>query len=186
MIKYFMFLLIIVAFSINAQDFAKKGVIEVGGSIGFSSATGVNDGETSDDPLTSFTFQPYFGYFVIKSLELGLIPSFTSLSQGDASNTSFAIYFAPAWNFDLQSKAFPFLEGRIGYRTFDFGGDDDTFSGLSWALRGGLKYQLGKRALLLASLGYTQSTLEHEDWEGDRNGTNVFDILIGFTVFFGK
>ena len=187
--KYFTILLLIVAFSVNAQDFGKKGVIETGGLVGFSSTTGVNDGESEDDALTNFTFEPYFGYFVINSLELGLIPSFSSLSQGDVSITSFGIYFAPAWNFNLRSKAFPFLGGRIGYQTstVDFGGDDNTtLSGLSWALRGGLKYQLGNSALLLASLGYTQTTLNPEDWDGGRNGTNVFDVMVGFTVFFGK
>lgn len=187
--KYLSFLLLIAAFCINAQDFGKKGVIEAGGAIGFSSTTTVSDGETGDDALTQFTFEPYFGYFVINCLELGVIPSFSSLSQGDASITTFGIYFAPAWNFDLQSSAFPFLEGRIGYQSanYDFGeGDDNTLSGMSWGVRGGLKYQLGSSALVNASLGYTQSTLNPKDWDGGRNGTNVFDVMAGFTVFFGK
>jgi hypothetical protein len=187
--KYFSLLLILVAFIANAQDFGKKGVIEAGGSIGFSSTTTVSDGETGDEALTQFTFEPYFGYFIINCLELGIIPSFSSLSQGDASVTTLGIYFAPAWNFDLQSNAFPFLEGRIGYQSanYDFGeGDDNTLSGMSWGVRGGLKYQLGNSALVHASLGYTQSTLNPEDWDGGRNGTNVFDIIVGFTVFFGK
>ena len=185
--KHLTILLILFAFSINAQDFGKKGVIEAGGMVGFSSTTEVNDGESVGDALTQFTFEPYFGYFVINSLELGLIPSFTSLSQGDASITSFGIYFAPAWNFNLKSMAFPFLEGRIGYQSIDFGeGDNNTLSGLSWGLRGGLKYQIGNSALVNASLGYTQNTLNPKDWSGGRNGTNVFDILFGFTVFFGK
>ena len=187
--KYLPILLLIFTFSMNAQDFGKKGVIEAGGSIGFSSTTTVTDGETGDNALTQFTFQPYFGYFIINCLELGLIPSFTSLSQGDASISTFGIYFAPAWNFYLDSKAFPFVEGRIGYQSsnYDSGeGDDNTLSGLSWGLRGGLKYQLGNSALVNASLGYTQSTLNPKDWDGGRNGTNVFDVMVGFTVFFGK
>jgi len=185
--KYLTILLIIFAFSINAQDFGKKGVIEAGGMVGFSSTTAVSDGESVGDALTQFTLEPYFGYFVINSLELGLIPSFTSLSQGDASIKTFGIYFAPAWNFDLRSMAFPFLEGRIGYQSIDLGdGDNNTLSGLSWGLRGGLKYQLGNSALVNASLGYTQNTLNPKDWGGGRNGTNVFDVLFGFTVFFGK
>ena len=175
--------------SLLAQDFAKKGVWELGGMIGFASTTAVNDGETGDEALTQFTFEPYIGYFVINGLELGLIPSFSSLSQGDASISEFDIYFAPAWNFDLQSMAFPYLEGRIGYGTanYDYGeGDGTTLSGLSWGLRGGLKYQLGSSALVNASLGYTQSTLNPKDWDGGRNGTNVFDVMAGFTIFFGK
>ncbi|MEJ2104236.1 MAG: outer membrane beta-barrel protein [Ignavibacteriaceae bacterium] len=185
----FLLLFVFYNFSLYGQDFAQKGVWEAGGMIGFSSTTAVSDGETGDEALTQFTFEPYIGYFVINGLELGLIPSFSSLSQGDASISSFNIFFAPAWNFDLQSKAFPYLEGRIGYgtSTYDSGeGDDQTLSGLSWGVRGGLKYQLGSSALVNASLGYTQITLNPKDWDGGRNGTNVFDVMVGFTVFFGK
>jgi hypothetical protein len=191
--KKFFYLLVLTlvvgSVSLSAQNFAKKGVWELGGMIGFSSTTAIFDGESGDEALTQFTFEPYIGYFVINGLELGLIPSFSSLSQGDASISSFDIYFAPAWNFDLQSKAFPYLEGRIGYgtATYDSGeGDDETLSGLSWGARGGLKYQLGSSAIVNASLGYTQSTLNPKDWDGGRNGTNVFDVMAGFTIFFGK
>ena len=174
--------------SIFAQGFANKGVWELGGMIGFSSTTGVVDGESGDEALTQFTFEPYVGYFVINCFELGLIPSFTSLSQGDASITSFDIYFAPAYNFNLHSAAFPFVEGRIGYgtATYDYGEDDNnTLSGLSWALRGGLKYQVGSSAIVNVSLGYTQHTRNPDGWDGDRNGTNVFDVMAGFTIFVG-
>ena len=184
-----MLLILFGSASLFSQDFANKGVWELGGMIGFSSTTVVFDGESGDDALTQFTFEPYVGYFVINSFELGLIPSFTSLSQGDASISSFDIYFAPAWNFNLHSAAFPYVEGRIGYgtATYDYGeGDDSTLSGLSWALRGGLKYQLGSSALVNVSLGYTQHTRNPEDWDGGRNGTNVFDVMAGFFVFLGK
>jgi hypothetical protein len=181
-------LMLISSISVFGQNFAKKGVWELGGMIGFSSTTGVSNGESGDEALAQFTFEPYVGYFVINCFELGIIPSFTSLSQGDASISSFDIYFAPAWNFNLQSAAFPFVEGRIGYgtATYDYGeGDDNTLSGLSWALRGGLKYQVGSSAIVNVSLGYTQHTRNPDGWEGERNGTNVFDVMAGFTVFVG-
>ena len=183
-----MFLIFFGSVSIYAQGFANKGVWELGGMIGFSSSTDVDNGETADESLTTFTLEPYVGYFVINSLELGLIPSFTSLSQGGASRSYFNIYFAPAWNFDLNSQAFPYLEGRIGYGTDTYSpseGDDVTESGMSWAIRGGLKYQVGSSAIVNVSLGYTQHTRNPKDWDGDRNGTNVFDVMAGFTIFVG-
>jgi len=183
--------MLISSISVFGQNFAKKGVWELGGGIGFSSITGVYDGESSDDALTSFTFEPYVGYFVINSLELGLIPSFESNSLGDQSTSSFGIYFAPAWNFDLQSNVYPFIEGRIGYNTvsYDDGDsetDDPTSGGLAYGARGGVKLQLGNSALVNASLGYTMTTLEPEDWDGDRIGANTFDVMVGFTVFLGN
>ncbi|HSW55245.1 MAG TPA: outer membrane beta-barrel protein [Ignavibacteriaceae bacterium] len=184
--------LVIGSVSLSAQNFAKKGVWELGGGIGFSSSTGVSNGESADDAATTFTFEPYIGYFVINSLELGLIPRFNSYSFGDYSINSFGIYFAPAWNFDLQSNLFPFIEGRIGYNTSTVEYEDEegtveqTLSGLAYGARGGLKYQLGNSALVNVSLGYTMVTLDPEDSEGDRNGSNDFDVMVGFTVFLGK
>lgn len=184
--------MLVSSISVFAQDFAKKGVWELGGGIGFSSTTFVSNGESGDDALTNFTFEPYVGYFIINSLELGLIPSFETSSLGDLSSNSFGVYFAPAWNFDLQSNLYPFIEGRIGYNTSTIEYEDEegtfeqTLSGLAWGARGGVKLQLGSSALVNASLGYTQTTANPEDWEGDRNGTNGFDVMVGFTVFIGK
>lgn len=185
-------ILIVGSVSLSAQNFANKGVWEFGGGIGFSSTTYVYDGESGDDALTSFMFEPYIGYFVINSLELGLIPSFETSSFGDVSSNSFGIYFAPAWVFNLQSNVFPFIEGRVGYNTSTLTYDDEegeveeTASGLAYGARGGVKVQLGNSALVNASIGYMMSTMEPEDWEGDRVGSDTFDIMVGFTVFLGK
>jgi len=194
--KKFFYLLVITlivgSVSLSAQNFARQGVWELGGGIGFSSSTGVSNGESADDASTTFTFEPYIGYFVINSLELGFIPRFNSYSFGDYSINSFGIYFAPAWNFDLQSNLFPFIEGRIGYNTSTVEFEDEegtveqTLSGLAYGARGGLKYQLGNSALVNVSLGYTMVTLDPEDSEGDRNGSNDFDVMVGFSVFLGK
>jgi len=193
--KFFYLLLltlVVGSVSLSAQNFAKKGVWELGGGIGFSSTTFVFDGESGDDALTTFMFEPYIGYFVINSLELGLIPSFETTSFGDFSSNSFGIYFAPAWNFDLQSNVFPFIEGRVGYNTstvkYDDGEEEieETTSGLAYGARGGVKVQLGNSALVNASIGYMMATMEPDGWEGDRVGTNGFDLMVGFTVFLGR
>jgi len=193
--KFFYFLaltLVIGSVSLSAQNFAKKGIWEFGGSIGFSSVTYVYDGESADDAASSFMFDPYIGYFVIDCLELGLVPSFETYSLGDYSSNSFGIYFAPAWNFDLQSNVFPFIEGRVGYNTTTVKYDDEegeieeTASGLAYGARGGVKVQLGNSALVNASIGYMMATMEPDGWEGDRIGSNGFDLMVGFTVFLGN
>jgi len=193
--KKFFYLLVLTlvvgSVSLSAQNFAKKGVWEFGGGIGFSSVTYVFDGESADDALTTFMFEPYVGYFVIDCFELGLIPSFETTSFGDVSQSSFGVYFAPAWNFDLKSNVFPFIEGRIGYNTSSYDdGDSETedpsSSGLAYGARGGAKFQLGNSALVNASIGYTMVTMEPDGWDGGRIGSNGFDIMVGFTVFLGK
>lgn len=177
--------------SLNAQNFATKGTLEFGGSVGFSSTTFVNNGESSENSLSAFSIEPYIGYFIINSFELGIIPTFSTSSYGDNSETDFGIYFAPSWNFDLKSNVYPFVEGRIGYNTasYDDGNsetDESSYSGLAWGLRGGIKLQVGNSALVNLSLSYDQMTLNPEDWEGDRNGANNFGVNAGFTIFIGK
>ncbi|MCJ7555266.1 MAG: hypothetical protein MUO34_15450 [Ignavibacteriaceae bacterium] len=195
--KFFSFFFLVLLFgsiTLNAQYFATKGTIELGGSAGFSSSTSVDNGETAEDAFTTFNFAPYVGYFVVNSLELGLIPSFVSQSFGDNySANAFGVYFAPAWNFDLKSNLFPFIEGRIGYNTTsttvtDGEGVETEFnsSGLAWGLRGGLKVQVGNSALVNLALFYDQLTMDPDNWDGDRNGENVFGVNVGFTIFWGR
>jgi hypothetical protein len=184
-------IVLLLSFSLNAQNFAKKGVIELGGSAGFSSITSVFNGESAENSTSVFMIEPYVGYFIMNGLELGLIPSFSTYSHGDASQTDFGIYFAPAYNFDLKSSLYPFIEGRIGYNTssYDDGNsetEDASSGGLAWGLRGGVKVQLGNSALLNFALAYNQITMNPENWDGDRNGYNSFDVMAGFTVFLGK
>jgi len=183
-----LFLFTSISFS---QNFATKGTIEAGGSIGFSSTTTVSNGESSDNSTSTFRVEPYVGYFVINSLELGIVPSFTTSSFGDNSSTSFGAYFAPAWNFNLKSNLFPFLEGRIGYNTSSYDdGDSDTedlsYSGIAWGVKGGVKVKLGNSGLFNVAVSYDQITMNPEDWDGDRNGENILAVNAGFTVFFGR
>lgn len=180
-------LLLTVLLSINlivhAQDFATKGDIEVGGNISFTSITSVHNGETASNSTSIFSFSPYFGYFVVNNLELGIIPSFTSYSYGGGSSiTTFGIYFAPAWNFDLKSHTYPFIEGQIGYNSQSNGA---TEGGLAWAVKGGIKAQVGSSALINFGIYYTQVTM-NPDGADKRNGYNQFGISGGFTIFFNK
>ena len=172
--------------SLFAQNFAKKGTIELGGSVGFTSTTGVTNAETADESITSFFFNPYVGYFFMNSFEVGLIPSFSTMSAGDASLNSFGILLAPAYNFDLGNCWYPFIEGRIGYNTetFDSGLSESTQSGIEWGFRGGVKAQVGNNALVNAGLFYRQVTLNDDDDPNDeRDGFNQFGIEVGVAIF---
>jgi len=179
-----LFLFTSISFS---QNFATKGTIEAGGSIGFSSTTAVYDGQSSSDALSTFTVQPYIGYFVLNSIELGIVPTFISQSLGDVSQSTFAIYFAPAFNFDLKSNLYPFIEGRIGYGTssYDNGTVNSSASGMAWGLKGGVKVKIGNSSLFNVAVSYDQLTQTPENWNGDRVGENIFGVNAGFTVFFG-
>ncbi len=170
------------ALNLNGQDFAKKGIWELGGNISYTSITGVNNGETSENSLGTFTLDVPVYYFVIDGLALGLIPSYINLSFGESSASAFDILFGLAYNIATNSQAYPYGEGRIGYNTTSNG---DSESGIVWAVIGGVKVQVGGNALINIGIEYSQSTLERSGHEGGRNGTNVFAIRAGFAIFLG-
>ncbi len=168
--------------NLNGQDFAKIGIWELGGNISYTSITGVNNGETSENSLGTFTLDVPVYYFVIDGLALGLIPSYTNLSFGESSASAFDILFGLAYNIATNSQTYPYGEGRIGYNTTSNG---DSESGIVWAVIGGLKVQVGGNALINIGIEYSQSTLERSGHEGGRNGTNVFAVRAGFAIFIG-
>ena len=169
--------------SLSAQSFASEGTWEVGGNVSYTSITSVSNGETSENSLGIFSIDVPFYYFVIDGLELGLIPSYQNLSSGGSSASVFDILFGAAYNIKTNSSAYPFIEGRVGYNTTSNG---STRTGIVWAIIGGVKAQVGGNALINFGISYTQSTLNTENQEGGRNGTNVIGGQVGFTVFFGK
>lgn len=171
-----------------AQDFAKKGVIELGGSILFSSTTEVYDGETADDSQTDFSFMPLVGYFIIDGFEVGVMPVFSSTSFGDNSTSTIGIYLTPQYHFDMKSNIYPYIGAMVGYNSLniDNGTNDESFSGLSFGGLAGLKVQLGKSALANLGINYFMYTFNPEDWDKDRVGANQLAISAGVSIFFGK
>ena len=168
------------ALNLFSQDFAKKGIWELGGNISYTSLTGVSNGETSENSLSTFSLDVPVYYFVIDGLALGLIPSYANLSFGESSASAFDILFGLAYNITTGGAAYPYGEGRIGYNTTSNG---ESESGIVWAVIGGVKVQVGGNALINFGIEYSQRTLERSGYEGDRNGTNVFAIRAGFAIF---
>lgn len=169
------------SYSQSMKEFAKKGTFEAGGSISYQSSTFVSGGETSDDALNVFSFQPFFGYFVTDGFEIGVNPfGFTSISYGDESASEGNIFLASSYNFKAGKVTYPFIEALIGY-SFSSNGSDR--SGFSWGGRGGLKLAVTDKGLLNLAVQYTQITLNKSE-DSERSGTNNIAIAAGFTVWF--
>lgn len=173
------------------QDYAKKGVWELAGTLSFYSTTSVSDGETADESSTNISLDPMFGYFVIDGFILGFAPMYSSYTYGDYTSNSLELFVAPGYVLNLQSNVYPFIHALVGYNTSTYntgvaGAEDQTFSGISYGARGGVKVLLGKNALVNFGAQYIMITSNPKDWEGDRNGYNQFGIIVGFTVFVGN
>jgi hypothetical protein len=164
----------------DGKNFAKKGVVEVGGSISFSSITPVSGGETGS-AITLFTFAPFVGYFITDGFELGVNPfSITSIGYSGSSATEIRIFLAPSYNFESQGIAYPFVEGLLGYTSSSNG---ETRSGFSYGARGGVKLAVTGKGLLNLGLQYVMIT-RNRSGETERNGSNDLSISAGFTIWF--
>jgi hypothetical protein len=163
----------------ESRQFADPGVVELGGSISFSSITPVYAGETGD-AVTLLTFRPVIGVFVIDGLELGLNPlGITYISTSGASSTALSFLFAASYNFRTEGSAYPFLEAILGF-TSSSNGDDR--SGFTWGGRAGAKFVVTEGGLLNVGIQYLLVT-RNPDVATERYGTNELSIALGFTVF---
>ena len=207
LISFLVIIFITAGVTLNAQDFGRKGLWEVGGLVMYANNTIVANGETLDESISFFFINVPVYYMVVDGWQIGIVPEYVSASAGfgdnDATISLFGGYFSTAYVFKTGGSVYPFIEGRIGYNsiTLSAEGDlpelgkgnsiaqeaaDETLSGIGYGFSGGIKIQLGKAALLNLGVGYQMRTTNPEDWEGDRNGLNVISVLAGFSVFLGK
>jgi len=182
--RYTILLSIILLFcfsSVFSQDFAKKGIWELGGTINFVNATSISNGESAENSISTFSLNIPVYYFVIDALEVGLIPQFQNVSYGDNSSSLFALIAGVAYNLETKSSAYPYFEGQFGFNTSSNG---SSRSGILWLVDIGAKVQVGSQGLVKIGLFYEQRTLETSNNEGGRYGTDTWGLTAGFGIFF--
>ncbi len=183
-----LFLIVSVCSSTQAQklkSFGLKGVWELGGSIFYTNSTPVSDGVTGNS-ISTFQIQPVAGYFIHKSIEIGIQPNITTSSSNGSSFTTMGLYLAPAYNFILKGKVYPAIVALVGYTSTSFsssGGTSTSASGFSWGGEAGVKINLLGNSLLFVGLQYLQVT-NNPSGAASRNGQNVFTLGAGWNVFF--
>jgi hypothetical protein len=186
-INFIICLIIIFSLRMNAQEFAISGNWEIGGSISYTNVTSVIDGESTESSLNELRlFVPIYN-FIADGFEIGVVPSFEYYDFTNSSIIGLGIYWASAYNFNLDSNVFPYIEGRVGYNLISTSAaqDDVSLSGLGWSIIGGIKTHVGGNALITFGIGYAQQTLESGDYEGDRSGRNIIALSAGISLFFG-
>lgn len=174
------------AYSSNAQDYAKEGNIEIGGSIAFTSTTAVVNGNEEGPSTNQFALYLPLNYYVVDRLTIGFITSFEMHTQSESSIIGIAFGIGTGYNFVGESNLIPYIEGRLFYNAIMQGikNSDVTSSGLGWTLLAGLKVQVTEHVLINTGLGYSQRTLEDKDYDGDRLGSNTISLSSGFLFYF--
>ena len=179
------FLIIFVsACNVRAQ-YAKKNVVELGGSISYSSTTQVVNGTTASESTSLFQFQPYASYYLYDNISLALSPGITIVSPAGSTESTkgYALFLVPGYTFNMQSNVFPYLEAMVGYTALKSGATD--LSGISFGAKGGLKLIVGNSGAVSFGISYLVINLSPSG-ASNRNGFNNFAFSMGYSVFFDK
>lgn len=172
-------LVLFAGFTNGQSKFTEKGVWELGGAVSFSSNTPVANGNTGT-ATTILSLSPSGGYFLMDNFQIGVSPSFSSVSSGGSSFTSFNLFLSPTYYFSTSSKMFPYVEGSIGYSSASSGGS--SLSGISYGFGGGAKFSFGESSLINVGLSYMLYTLNPSGAD-KRYGSNVLALSAGYTIW---
>ncbi|MCC6182835.1 MAG: hypothetical protein IT237_13490 [Bacteroidia bacterium] len=173
-------------FSTNAQDYAKEGNIEMGGSLAFTSTTAVTNGKEEGKPISQMVIYLPLNYFIADGFAIGFITSFELYVQNESSLTGFTLGGSAGYNFIGESNLTPYVEGRIFYNSvFQSAGNADvTATGFGWALLAGIKVQVTENVLINTGLGYAQRRFKDSEYEGVSAGSNIISLSSGFLFYF--
>jgi hypothetical protein len=173
----------------QTAEYAAKGVLELGGTVSFSSIADVSNGKTGD-ATTLFTFAPRIAGFVTDGFQIGFSPGISFLPTSGVtvmspprgeSTTLLQLFAFPAYVVRTAGqKYYPFIEVPVGYTRISSG--NDAQSGFSWGLRGGIKVTPVGNFLLTVFGEYYQITL-NRDGAKEHSGFNLFTFGIGVGAF---
>ncbi len=149
--------------------FGRAGVVELGGSAGVTSATG----------LTSVTFAPSVGWFFQDNLELSGITGVQFSNVDGNSSTFVTALVEPSYHI-------PFTPTAFGFLGLGMGGAYATDAGMGFALapRVGMNVLLGRSGILTPAAFFNYSTV---DISGNTEAATLrvnaaYGLQIGYTV----
>jgi hypothetical protein len=156
-----------------------KGTINPGGTISYSSYKSYSD---DDDAYNVLSFSPQLGYFVIDDLALDLLLNYVSQSEGDASQSGFAIGLGGRYFY----KNF---YGGLGLKhdmvSWDYGAGYDGSGAANFLdLKVGYLFPIVQNVYVDLGLNYDRGFGKYSgDWSGD-NEESTLGLLAGFQIFF--
>lgn len=127
--------------------YGRAGVLELGGSAGFSFAS----------DYRSMNFSPTIGWFVADNLQISAILSLANIKTGDNSATLWSALLEPSYHL-------PFTRSVFGFVGFGAGAAHVSGLGTGFAVapRIGANFMVGRSGVLTPSLSYQYTTIESE------------------------
>ncbi|PKM93048.1 MAG: hypothetical protein CVU80_00155 [Elusimicrobia bacterium HGW-Elusimicrobia-4] len=173
---------LIVPLVASDKKYATQGVVELGGTAGFSSISTKLDVEGAESvTTTTLSLAPEVGYFVADNISLGAVLNIASVNveYADAYTTT-GILLAPTYVFKGES-AYPFVGLLLGLSSSKAG--DYTENSTIYGLRGGVKVKLGGNGLLNLGLSYTAGSESDNDEPSNKYNLGIIRLNAGFSLY---
>jgi hypothetical protein len=157
----------------GTQAFARAGVMELGGSASFASAT----------DLVEFELAPTIGYFFMDNWQISGIFSWSYANVADESNHIVMLLAEPSFHVPFTEIAFGFAGVGVG---LSHQSASDADIGFALAPRVGLKWLVGRSGMLTTDLRMTFAT---NDLIQTSRGTlltvdSALGLGVGYTVLW--
>ena len=124
----------------STQAYARAGVLELGGSAGFTLA----------EDLKEVSFSPSFGWFIVDNLQLSAIVNWTYVKAGDAGGAHVLSLIAePSFHYPWSYTQFLFAGLGVGLQ---FMSEPKSESGVAIAPRVGVKCLVGRSGMISLAL----------------------------------
>jgi len=150
----------------SANAYGKAGVLEVGGSLGFISAS----------KFTQFNVAPTMGWFFSDNLEISGIFSFNYASLGSNSTVYWSALAEPSYHYPFTNTIFGFLGVGAGFSYINNMG-----VGLALVPRVGANFLIGRSGVLSPALFVSYNSLGTVPL-GDGSSALALDTLYGMSV----
>jgi hypothetical protein len=182
-------LLLLAACNAHAQ-YATKNVVELGGSISYSSSTAVSNGTAASQSTSIFQFMPYVNYFITDGFSVALLPGINILKLAGASSSVkiYGLFLSPGYTFSTGGKVFPYIEGMAGYTALKsdanpLGGTGSLDQGgLSYGGKAGIKIGVGNSGLMAIGASYIFFNLTPKGAD-NRSGMNNLAFSLGYSIY---
>ncbi len=154
--------------------YGRAGVLELGGSAGFTFAT----------DYRNLNFAPTIGWFVADNLQLSGIVSVSNIKSGSTSTTLWSTLVEPSYHLPINRSLFAFLGLGVGASHITGAG-----TGFAVAPRIGGNFMIGRSGILSPSISYQYTTIDVPTSGGTGAVTTValtsaVQFNVGYTVMW--
>ncbi len=152
--------------------YGRAGVLELGGSAGFTFAS----------DYRNLNLSPSIGWFVADNLELSAILSISNIKAGGNSSTLWSALIEPSYHLPFNRSTFGFVGLGIGASHVSSLG-----TGFAIAPRLGANFMVGRSGVLTPSISYQYTTIDTDMGNPDVTVvalTSAVQVNMGYTAMW--